>query len=778
MLSFDSTLSNALLRDACEPFYVCKLYYNDETKFIGISDKDREDGADFYYGIAKTWSEFHQSADFFNFTTSIGNGVLKLSNADNQIDGGRFSDLFSTYNFANRKWELFLNEGSMSTLDTAARMVGTGIISGEIIYDDIKVVLELLDLSPKVHKRVPTAIVASATYTNAPPNNLDAPVPMSFGDFDRSTTSGDFERHYVKSRFPAIISNKQNSSGLVEALPDTDQGTDVILNQLRAKNVFMTVDNNWLACDENNVTMEGGVAGADRNPASTSENKMKFSGTNWLGLFTFYTFTDSSGLSTPANLIDEDLTTSDNFGRSGAGTVDFKVRFPKVPKLGELADSTDIDIVFLFGTFTGTPAIGFRITGPIGAGGNIAILWGAGNENQTVALNADSFSAANEAAVDLESETLDVEIDHTGGGAGVIQVQIYEIGLQIQYVPKQIYTQILEKEESLVYTGLQNPYRIVETVTESISGPSNVDYVYYSGIGREYGAWIDTLVDPRDTVNGSANDPGYNQGAVIENPIYQIEDVLRSELSLDATPDGSDIDTESFDIAGNTTNGHLGDAFNNAVGDVKFAWSQPRFVDSTELIKKLCQQCCSWVWISGSGKFKIKTRRGPDDYASADKTINFDDIELQSISKTPISRIRNDITVNYKMDYISNVLLSQATSGDATSKGTTVNGVNQTLNLKIDADKIIDSTTAQQLATAYKDFFKDQWIEVKFSTKRFMYSDLEICDIVNFENVPPDVKLFGATWSEANDATGDYFIITDIEKSLDGIKITCTQVSD
>ena len=47
MLSFDSSLSNALKNANTTAFWVLKLYYNDESSFVGVSDIDRADGSDF-----------------------------------------------------------------------------------------------------------------------------------------------------------------------------------------------------------------------------------------------------------------------------------------------------------------------------------------------------------------------------------------------------------------------------------------------------------------------------------------------------------------------------------------------------------------------------------------------------------------------------------------------------------------------------------------------------------------------------------------------------------
>ena len=229
MLSFDASLSNALKLGNTSAFWVLKLYYNDESNFIGVSDSHRVDGTDIYYGIVASWGQYQQSLDFFNFTTSTGNMSVSLINTDRSIKDGRFSDLFSTNNFANRKWELFQNTSQAGTYDTAARMIGTGIISGDIQYDYTSVKLTLLDLSSKKHKRLPKTVVASGTYPNAPEKNINKPIPIAYGDFYEKTGIGTiptthFDRFktFYKSAFPAIITDKFDiGEAAVEAYVDS-----------------------------------------------------------------------------------------------------------------------------------------------------------------------------------------------------------------------------------------------------------------------------------------------------------------------------------------------------------------------------------------------------------------------------------------------------------------------------------------------------------------------------------------------------------------------------
>jgi hypothetical protein len=101
-----------------------------------------------------------------------------------------------------------------------------------------------------------------------------------------------------------------------------------------------------------------------------------------------------------------------------------------------------------------------------------------------------------------------------------------------------------------------------------------------------------------------------------------------------------------------------------------------------------------------------------------------------------------------------------------------VSGYNQTLELVLDAGGILDSTTATQLADAYKAIFKDRKVIIKFDCLRPKYLDLEIGDIIQFSNWDTKVKLYGTALSEAN----DYFMITDIGKKLNGCSIEVIKV--
>ena len=348
--------------------------------------------------------------------------------------------------------------------------------------------------------------------------------------------------------------------------------------------------------------------------------------------------------------------------------------------------------------------------------------------------------------------------------------------------------------------------------------------MYYSGKGRQYGAYIDA----------DSRNQGYNANALIENPIFIIESILRSELGVIYTGSGTsttsnklvdsnasfatsvvgqtlynikdkttamvtardsgttlsisadimasgekyviggltsdEIDHASFDTSGNTTNGLLGDIYEDAVGDVKFAFSQYKFIDSKDMLERLGRLCFSYVFIGGDGKFKIKTLRRTDDYSASDQTIDYNDMTLNKIGKTPLASVKNSVLVNYNHSYGANQNKSEATATDSTSQGTTVNGFNQTMKYELDANEILDSTTATKLAEAYINIMKSRKDIVEFNCVRTKYNHLEIGDIIDFSNWNSNLELYGAAMS-------GYFIVASISKSLTGCSIKAIKVS-
>ena len=760
MLSFDSSLSTSLDKKSTESFWVLKLYYNAEgsSDFIGVSDQTRIDGSDTYHGIVTSFGNLIHSLDFFNFKTSTMNMTVSLVNTPKTIGNERFSDLFATKNFANRKWELFQNTDSLSTFDTAARMIGTGIISGDISYDHRTLSLKLLDLSSARNKKIPSAVIqdsdsgASNYFPNAPEKNIGKPIPMAYGDFFEKTDIGtiptthfDRFKNFYKGAFPAIVTDKFDvGEASTEAHVDIKE-----MHTLDSENVYYYKNDQY-------ATITGTVDATTNNP------KIKYEGSRCKVYFPLSSsgFTTSgTGTHTNETNVSNGLfndTSKTTIAVTDGNNVTINYGIEPVSKMGEYVNATGLA---KFGTISGT------LTGLsfIKIGG-VPYTSPSSNDELEATL---SFTSTETSAWDFTGGIAVLLNSNTGSGDK--SVEISEMGIVVEFDIDDIETYEIEEEYEQLFEG---SYEIVTqfdsevetfsevltmTRTNTFTTPTKIDYVYCSGKGRIYGDWID---------NDSRNQ-GYNEDDLIENPVYIIEDVLRSELSL-AT---ANIDVTTFDASGNTTNGHIGDIYSDAVSDIKFSFSQNKFINSRDLINRISKQILSWVFLSGNGKYKIKTLRRTSDYSSADRTIDFNDIQLDKISLTPIGNVRNDITISFAKDYGQNQFLSSVNpSVDSTSSGTTVNGNNQTLKLEMDAD-IIDTTTATKLAEAYREIFKDRKEIISFSCLGAKNNDLEIGDIILFSNWDSNIKIYGSAMGT------DYYIVQSISKTPDGSKIKAIKVS-
>jgi len=830
MLSFDTDLSNALKNSNTTAFWVLKLYYNDESAFIGVSDRHRQDGTDIYYGIVASWGVYRQSLDFFNFTTSTGNMSVTLINTENSIKGGRFSDLLATNNFANRKWELFLNTNETSTLDTAARMIGSGVISGDISYDENSTTLSLLDNSSTYHKKIPANIVDSSTYGNAPSKNVGKPIPMAYGDFYEKTDVGtiptsNFDRfsNFYKNAFPAIITDMWD----VQEAGSLAKADSQAVNTLDAENIYIykrgyypTLTGSHAITANPTIEFKGSTASL-YVPISTS-NIASESGTGSYSVSNEERVGDGS--------FSNYASWAANSGTTNNSVATMTFAFPKVDKLGTYSD---ISALVKWGTnsdFDGENDDTFRYTVSSSNVDQDTIT-----DDSETKTSIGSLYSGKTTSWDFEGSilyTLKGGSNNTNNSA-----QIYETGAVIDFTVENIESHEVQEFYEKTFGG---GYAITtqfetesvefpeETVTLSrtinLSTPSKIDYIYYSGKGRQYGAYIDA----------DSRNQGYNKDALIENPIFIIESILRSELGTVYTGSGTsttsnklvdsnasfatsvvgqtvynitdktsamvtardsattlsidadimasgegyviggltsdEIDYASFDTAGNTTNGYLGDIYEDAVGDVKFAFSQYKFINSKDLISRIGKLCFSYVFIGGDRKFKIKTLRRTDDYSSADQTIDYRDITLGKIGKTSLNAIKNSVVVKYNHSYGENQNKSEATATDSTSQGTTVNGYNQTMKLEVEANEILDSTTATKLAEAYIHLMKNRHDVVQFTCMSPKYNHLEIGDIIDFSNWNAKLELYGAAMS-------GYFIVADISKSVNGSSIKAIKVS-
>ena len=746
MLSFSDALKDGVVAKNTHCFWVIKLYYNAEgsSDFIGLSDANRDDGADFYHGLITDFGNFVQSIDYFEFTSSISNMTLKAVNSPNTINGGRLSDLLSTLNFGNRKWELFQCIQGATPYDTAGNLIAQGIIAGDFTYNRNEVVLQLIDNSGSLHKDLPTNTVTS---TDAPEENIGKPIPMQYGDFHDNpnigTIASNFDKMFPQGRFPAIITNSW------------DDTNNVVVAQCDSQRMHTTDTDLVFQYQQNVYPNLGSVAFA----TSGTTDLIRFSGASNI----YYPLLKNAS-GTSNGLANRNFSTGATItaNAGSTGTVQFDI--PKQPKLGVI---TDINLLCSFQIFNGSGQDAFTFRDANNTGNSVNVTFSNSNKEQSINIPLTGgnliFSTS-----ELENWTFEstYEFFLDAGSSVNVSASFKEVALEITYTAEQNYTQTFEDinvktnvtESFLTHDRrVMIPRQVIKKKRE-ITSPATIQYVYFGGKGRKFGSWTDD----------SSRDNGYDEDDLIENPIFIVEDIIRTELG------STDINTSSFDVSGNTSTGLIKNVFDeDNTTDIKFAFSQNKFINSKNLIENIGSLCGTFFFLSAGKTFKTATLQKDADYDNNDAvvTIDYDMITLDSIGLTPINAVRNSVSVEYDYDYAKKQTKEIVTVTDSTSQGTTVNGVNQTLKLELEADKIIDTTTATALANYYKDISKDRKLVIMFDVPTPKHNALEVGDIINFTNWDSDIKLFGSSMTE-----NFIFIVTQTTKRPDGCEFVVTEV--
>lgn len=250
MLSFNDNITTQLGKSSTSCYWFLKLYTGDESVFTGLSDKDRVISSVNYYGLISSWGSLNFRLDVENFVANQNIWSVTIINTDNSIEGGRFSDLVSSKDYENRKWELYANDDNLADAD--AEIIATGTISGDFRHDENKLTLRLQSPNSRHNIEVPNTSISHGSWQNAPPKNKGIAIPMLYGDFSVDTAYPAPLDQYVSSvKVPAVIVDEYNQeTGLVEIKPDS-----VSMHTLYTKNLYHHSDGVYSACEHTNVAV-------------------------------------------------------------------------------------------------------------------------------------------------------------------------------------------------------------------------------------------------------------------------------------------------------------------------------------------------------------------------------------------------------------------------------------------------------------------------------------------------------------------------------------------
>lgn len=277
------------------------------------------------------------------------------------------------------------------------------------------------------------------------------------------------------------------------------------------------------------------------------------------------------------------------------------------------------------------------------------------------------------------------------------------------------------------------------------------DNVCLSLDGGEFSAWIDA--DSRDN--------GYNEGNLITRPPYVIESILRDELGLTS----SEIDYNSFDTLGNTTDGERKDwAFGNQIEST---------ILSQEAIRNICSQAGMIYLEDYQNKSKIVSLIEHTEVKTIDWSTIYRDSPQVKFSK--LQNVYNAFTLNYDRSWTTGgfnstrYLNSSATNMTSNVRSGTPNtytglcgdsedaigGV--TRELKIDCDWIRDDTTIDLLL---------KWLAEWLCYRKYIFGWSSGLDHVELEI--GDQVLIDHTLLPTGVSNSAHFMIFEINYNLNG----------
>lgn len=262
--------------------------------------------------------------------------------------------------------------------------------------------------------------------------------------------------------------------------------------------------------------------------------------------------------------------------------------------------------------------------------------------------------------------------------------------------------------------------------------------------GMIFGSWIDH----------ADHDNDFDEGDLIESPVYMIESILIDWLGVD--PD--DIDHASFDAA------------HDANLTAKLSIHNGELRNSSDIIADLCFQSMSALFYNPEGKWRLISWNKPVDVINDTSTIiEYDYIESPEelrLYKSPRQNIVNDLRIYHSYQYSTGKYNRVAAFESTGSQSKYDMIVQKDINIQnLDADSV-----AYFGARLVSDgaFWAGEWPCVQFNTQGATYAHLEVGDFIRF-----DVDAIGGVVSSsAINWQATDFMITKVRYTNTGTEFT------
>ena len=255
----------------------------------------------------------------------------------------------------------------------------------------------------------------------------------------------------------------------------------------------------------------------------------------------------------------------------------------------------------------------------------------------------------------------------------------------------------------------------------------------------------------------------------IQNPIDIIYDLVRSEIGHD------NIDEAEYAEA------------KLAHADWKFGFTINKKISSKKLIEDIAKSTKCFPKFKNNGSFGFNTVKDSytvegdnSDYAGA-TPIKESEVISYSFKKTKPEQIYKKVTVSYNKDYAQDSYL-KTTDPEVYDLGAdSYYGIEDSADahLEFESDYIRDEETANLLASFLSEQYKNDHLIFNLKLP-LQYIDLEIGDLVKFENLFQGVAAYGIDYTDTTEVNGQsrypLFMVTSTTKNLDSVSIECMQL--
>ena len=222
----------------------------------------------------------------------------------------------------------------------------------------------------------------------------------------------------------------------------------------------------------------------------------------------------------------------------------------------------------------------------------------------------------------------------------------------------------------------------------------------------------------------------------------------------------------------------------------KFAFSLNKKTKGKKLIQEMCKNTNLFALFKGTSLFSLASVK--NSYENSDMMINAKDVIDYSFTRTPIEKVNTIVNVKYKKDYATDEYLEQTGYCDGYdffgNKDLGYEGGYSYEYLGLEReDRILEFESEfirdEANAILLRDFIylyncnQHNIIKIKLPLK---YINLEVGDIVQFDNLINNIKLYGEDYTQPNTRNGQliypYFIVNSIDKKQKEVNLEITQL--